>query len=208
MCDSTVRNSIILGPLLGLCIALLSAPAFSEGDAAAGESKAAVCATCHAPDGNSVSSEFPKIAGQIPGYVAAQLAAYQSGERDNAVMKALVVTLSEQDRQDIDAYYAQFTTRKASISEADVAAAERGREIYRLGSSQYSIPACMACHGPAGDGIPSRYPKVSGQFKEYLVTTLTEFKTGKRVNEEMNAIAFRLSAQQIEDIALYMQGLD
>ncbi len=204
----TFRRLIVLGPVFGLCMTYLSGPAFGAGDAAAGETKVAVCTACHGSDGNSVTSEFPKIAGQIPGYVAEQLAAYKSGARDNVVMKGLVLTLTEQDMLDIDAYYAQFPTSKASISEDEVAAANRGREIYRRGLSQYSVPACMACHGPAGDGIPSRYPKVSGQFKEYLVTTLLEFKDGKRVNEEMNTIAFRLSAQQIEDLALYMQGLD
>ncbi len=204
----TVRKILNLSSILGFCMTFIASPAFGAGDAAAGESKAALCAACHGPDGNSPSSDFPKIAGQIPGYVASQLAAYKSGERDNAIMKGLVLSLTEQDMQDIDAFYAQFETRKASISEDDLIAANRGREIYRRGLSQYSIPACMACHGPAGDGIPSRYPKVSGQFKEYLATTLWEFKSGKRVNEEMNTISFRLSAQQIEDLALYMQGLD
>jgi len=66
----------------------------------------------------------------------------------------------------------------------------------------------MACHGPAGNGVPSRYPKVSGQYKEYLAQSLLEFKTGERVSEEMNPIAFRLSLQQIEDLAIYMQGLN
>lgn len=205
---SDVRRSFVLGSILGLCLTFFSGPAFSVGDAAAGESKAALCAACHGPDGNSVAAEFPKIAGQIPGYVAAQLAAYKSGARDNAVMKGLVLSLTEQDMLDLDAFYAQFETRKASISEDEVIAANRGREIYRRGLSQYSVPACMACHGPDGEGIPSRYPKVSGQFKEYLATSLTEFKSGIRVNEEMNTIAFRLSAQQIEDLAVYMQGLD
>ncbi len=205
---SEVRRMFALSAMMGLCLMLASSPAVSAGDAAAGESKAALCAACHGPDGNSVSSEFPTIAGQIPGYVAAQLAAYKSGARDNAVMQGLVLALSEQDMLDIDAFYAQYETRKASIAEDEVIAANRGREIYRRGLNQYSVPACMACHGPDGEGIPSRYPKVSGQFKEYLTTTLTEFKSGKRVNEEMNTIAFRLSVQQIEDLAIYMQGLD
>ncbi len=206
--SSTIRLILTVGTAWGLSLTLFHTPVFAAGDAAAGESKAALCAACHGPDGNSVSAEFPKIAGQIPGYVAAQLAAYKSGARDNAIMKGLVLTLSEQDMQDIDAFYAEFETSKASISEAEVSAAKRGREIYRVGLTQYSVPACMACHGPAGDGIPARYPKVSGQFKEYLVATLMEFKSGKRVNEEMNTIAFRLTTEQIEDLAGYMQGLD
>ena len=194
--------------ILGLCITIFGKTAFGAGDAEAGKSKAAVCTACHGPDGNSTVPDFPKIAGQIPGYVAEQLAAYKTGERANAIMAGLVLTMSEQDMLDIDAYYAQFEGSKASIDESELVAANRGQEIYRHGLSQYSVPACMACHGPGGNGIPSRYPKVSGQFKEYLVTALSEFKSGVRVNEEMNTIAFRLSAQQIEDLALYMQALD
>jgi len=191
----------------GLC-AVCSFNALAAGDAAAGETKAALCAACHGPDGNSVTPEFPKIAGQVRGYVAAQLAAYKSGKRPSQIMAGLVVSLTEQDMADIDAFYSQFEQTQASIAESDAAAAERGRELYRIGSSQYSIPACMACHGPAGNGIPTRYPKVSGQYKEYLMQSLHEFKDGIRESDEMNPIAFRLSAQQIEDLAVYMQGLN
>ena len=182
--------------------------ALATGDAAEGQAKAALCAACHGQDGNSVSPEFPKIAGQVPGYIAAQLAAYKSGKRPSQIMAGLVVSLTEQDMADIDAYYSQFEQTQASIAETDIAAAERGRELYRIGASKYSIPACMACHGPAGNGIPSRYPKVSGQYKEYLMQSLHEFKDASRVSDEMNPIAFRLSAQQIEDLAIYMQGLN
>lgn len=205
---STIRKIMTFGLILGLCITIFGKPAFGAGNAEAGKSKAAVCTACHGPDGNSTVPDFPKIAGQIPGYVASQLAAYKSGERANAIMAGLVLSMTEQDMLDIDAYYAQFEGSKASIDESELVAANRGQEIYRRGLSQFSVPACMACHGPAGNGIPSRYPKVSGQYKEYLVTALSEFKSGVRANEEMNTIAFRLSAQQIEDLALYMQALD
>lgn len=205
---SKLRTIFACYSVIGLCLSLHSAPTISAGDAVAGESKAALCAACHGPDGNSTNPEFPKIAGQIPGYVASQLAAYKSGKRPNDIMKGLMLTLTEQDMLDIDAFYSQQQTSRASISEAELASAKRGQDLYRRGLNQFSVPACMACHGPAGKGIPNRYPKVSGQFKKYLITTLTEFKNGTRTNEEMNTIAFRLSAQQIEDLAVYMQGLE
>ena len=186
----------------------LTNPAFSTGDAKAGKMKSATCVACHGQDGNSISAQFPKIAGQIPGYIASQLAAYKSGERQNAIMAGLVGSLSEQDMLDLDAYYSQNESTQASIAESELAAAKRGQEIYRRGLSQYSVPACMACHGPAGYGIPSRYPKLSGQYKEYTTAALLEFKSGKRKNTEMNAIAFRLSEQQIKDLAIYLQALN
>ncbi len=187
---------------------MLTLPVFAAGDPAAGQAKTAVCAACHGVDGNSINPEFPKIAGQTPGYIADQLAAFQSGKRPSTLMTGMMQNLTEQDMQDIDAYYAQFEQTSASIGESDLAAAKRGKEIYRAGLSQFSVPACMACHGPAGNGIPARYPKVSGQYKKYLVQALLEFKIGDRVSEEMNTIAFRLSPEQIEDLAIYMQGLN
>ena len=193
--------------ILGMA-SIWTVSASGAGDAAAGKLKTATCMACHGQDGNSLNPEFPKIAGQIPGYVASQLALYQSGQRPDPVMVGMIGNLSEQDMQDIDAYYSQFHFSEASISEEDLKSAMRGREIYRIGQSQFSVPSCMACHGPSGDGIPARYPKISGQYKQYLIKTLTQFKSGERKNEEMNSIAFRLSAQQIEDLATYVQGLD
>lgn len=202
-----LRKLLSLISSIGL-ICTLTNSVYAAGDAAAGEEKSATCVACHGTDGNGVAPDFPKIAGQIPGYIASQLAAYKSGERQNALMAGMIMTLTEQDMQDLDAYYAQFQFSKASIDESELAAANRGREIYRRGLSQYSVPACMACHGPAGDGLPARYPKISGQYRNYLVTSLREFKSGVRKNEEMNTIAFRLSEQQFQDLATYLHGLD
>ncbi|MDE0308984.1 MAG: c-type cytochrome [Acidiferrobacterales bacterium] len=192
-----------IGLLWGLTI-----PAFAAGDAAAGKEKSITCVACHGADGNGVAPDFPKISGQIPGYIASQLAAYKSGQRKSAMMMGMMTNLTEQDMQDLDAYYSQFQFSKASIGESDLASANRGREIYRRGLTQYAVPACMACHGPSGDGIPARYPKVSGQYKNYLITSLRDFKSGVRVNEEMNTIAFRLTEQEIADLATYLHGLD
>lgn len=202
-----LRKLFTLISSIGLLCALTNA-VLAAGDPIAGKEKSTTCVACHGVDGNGVAPDFPKIAGQIPGYIASQLAAYKSGERPSAVMMGMMATLTEQDMQDIDAYYSQFQFSKASIDESDLAAAKRGREIYRRGLTQYAVPACMACHGPSGDGLPARYPKISGQYKNYLITSLREFKSGVRKNEEMNTIAFRLSEQQIQDLATYLHGLD
>ncbi len=183
--------------------------ALSEGDAQAGKAKAATCVACHGENGNMViDPTYPKIGGQIPGYIADALAQYQSGQRQNAIMQGMVANLSEQDMADIDAYYSQFTFEPASIAEEDVAAAESGREIYRIGLAQYAVPACMACHGPAGKGIPKRYPRVAGQQIDYLINSLLAYKSGTRTSEEMNPIAFRLSEEQIRNLSIYMRGLN
>ena len=198
--------------LLSITLLLAALPwssAVSDGDAAAGKAKIATCVACHGTDGNStINPLYPKIGGQIPGYVASTLAAYKSGQREDPTMGAMVASLSEQDMADIDAYYAQFDFGAASIEEDDLPAAQSGRELYRIGQTQYAIPACMACHGPAGRGIPARFPRVSGQQRDYLVKSLIDYKIGRRVSEEMNPIAFRLSEAQINDLAIYMHGLN
>jgi cytochrome c553 len=87
---------------------LVSAPAFA-GDAEAGKRKSQPCAACHGPDGNSVSPEFPKIAGQHYDYLVKSLKRYKSGERKNPIMAPLAANLSRRDIEDLAAYYSQQT---------------------------------------------------------------------------------------------------
>lgn len=198
-----------LGVVPGLVAALaLSTPVHAAGDAEAGSQKVAVCAGCHGANGVSVSPEFPSLAGQVPGYIAAQLNAYKSGERQNAVMEGMVAPLSEQDFVDIDAFYSSLAAPVRAIGEDQEEAARRGERIYRGGYRPFSIAACMSCHGPGGHGIPPNYPRLSGQQAEYLEAQLRAFKRGERVSEIMNPIAFKLSEAQISELALYMSALN
>lgn len=182
--------------------------ALAAGDPVAGKEKSATCAACHGFDGNGAGDQFPKIAGQVPGYFAETMREYQSGARVNEMMAGMVHALTEQDIEDLAAYYAQLPPTSGVVPEEQLASAERGRELYRIGSSQYSVPACMACHGPAGKGLPARYPRVSGQFVPVLVQALNDYKSGARHSDEMNPIAFRLSSEQIQDLATYMHALN
>lgn len=93
--------------IVSVALALgLAAPAWA-GDAAAGKAKAdQVCASCHGPDGNSASADFPRLAGQHADYLANALRQYKTGKRANPLMKGFAVTLSDQDMADLAAYYA------------------------------------------------------------------------------------------------------
>jgi len=185
--------------------------AVSAGDAEAGKEKSVVCQACHGADGNGISPEFPNLAGQVPGHIASQLASYKStdpGSRNNAIMLGMVAPLSEQDMADLDAYYAALEPKAGFVSEADEELARKGEKIYRGGSRDMQIPACMSCHGPAGVGIPPQYPRVAGQSMQYLETQLQAFKSGERQHDMMNSIAFKLSAEQMRSLALFMQGLN
>ena len=177
------------------------------GDPAAGQAKAQACVACHGADGNSANSGFPSLAGQVPGYIAGQLAAFKSGKRANAIMMGLAQPLNAEDMDDLDAWYASQTIAPRSISEEQLALASEGESLYRGGSAELSVPACMACHGPAGHGMPSNYPRVAGQWPEYLESQLLAFKSGERAGKIMGPIAHRLSAQQIHALSVYMSAL-
>ena len=177
------------------------------GDPAAGEAKAQACVACHGADGNSANSGFPSLAGQVPGYIAGQLAAFKSGKRANAIMMGLAQPLSAEDMADLDAWYASQTIAPRSISEDQLALASEGESLYRGGSAELAVPACMAGHGPAGRGMPSNYPRVAGQWPEYLEGQLLAFKSGERAGKIMGPIAHRLSAQQIHALSVYMLAL-
>jgi cytochrome c553 len=197
----TFRTLIVLS--LGLLVA-------EPGLAQDAKTKAATCGACHGPDGNSVNPEWPSLAGQHPGYIVAQLKAFKDGVRKNANMNAMAAPLSDQDMQDLAGYFAGQTAKIASV---DPAAAAEGAKLYRGGNAQTGVPACMACHGPNGAGNPgANYPALRGQHAKYTALQLNAYKTGERVTDEsqkqiMRSVAARMSAQEIEAVAKFIEGL-
>ena len=181
----------------------------AAGDAAAGKEKSASCAACHGVDGNSVSPEFPKLAGQNAGYLVKQLKYFQDGERVNATMKAMAANLTEQDREDLAAYY---SSQKEKIGAADPSLVEFGQKIYRSGNASSGVCACMGCHGPDGAGNPAAtYPALHGQNAPYVETQLRGFASGQRRNENakrmMQGLASKMTDHEIRAVASYIQGL-
>jgi cytochrome c553 len=191
-----------------LAFAGMAGSATAAGSAAAGKTKSAACAGCHGVDGNSAAPNFPKIAGQDAQYIAKQLADFKSGARKDPLMVGMVAGLSRKDMDDLGAYFASQKrgTGAASGSADSLKKAER---LYRGGDAKNGIAACMSCHGPAGTGIPPRFPAVSGQHAAYSQKQLQDFKAGTRSNdgEVMTRIAFRLSPAEIKAVSEYMAGL-
>ena len=203
-----IKNLLLLPVVMGSL--MVSANAVALGDAEAGKAKSVTCAACHGADGNSAIPANPNLAGQVPGYISAQLAAFKSGERKNAIMMGQSMNLSQEDMDDLDAYYASLPARVTSnLTEADAELAAAGEKIYRGGFAERGIAACMSCHGPSGHGIPKNYPRVAAQHKEYLEQQLLAYKSGERMgyNGIMYDIAFGLSEQQIKELSAYMAGL-
>ncbi len=179
----------------------------AAGDAKAGKAKSQNCGACHGADGNSFNPEWPSLAGQVPEYLVKQLQDFKSGARQNVVMAGMVAPLSEQDMEDLAAYYASQILKVSAPADRD--RAQEGQRLYRGGNAKMLVSACMSCHGPSGRGIPPRFPRVSGQHAVYSESQLLAFKTGKRSNdnETMTRIAFRMSESEIKAVAHYMSGL-
>jgi len=192
------------------------------GSAEAGQGKAAVCAACHGMDGNSADPQYPKLAGQHERYIARHLALYKSGERNNAIMLGFAAMLSPQDMRDIGAYFAGQTARAGLADETVISSGpnegrkfyEIGEKLYRGGDLERGIPACGACHGPAGDGNPGpAYPHLAGQHAGYTAAQLNLFRDGTvhgrgdNANAVMAGVARYLTDEEIQALATYIEGL-
>lgn len=181
----------------------------AAGDAAkAAPVATTLCAACHGADGNSVITMNPKLAGQHPEYITKQLTDFKSGERSNPVMSGMAATLTPEDMVNMGAYFAAQSSKDGTA--ASNGAGSVGEKIYRGGIPDMGVPACAACHGPNGAGIPVQFPRLAGQHAEYTVSQMKAFRAGERANDAnktMRMVAGKLSDQDIAAVADYIQGL-
>ena len=194
----------ILVAVFGLVLGV-NTSAMAAGDAAAGEAKAAACFGCHMPDGNSVVDQFPKLAGQHEKYSTKQLIAFKSMKRKNDIMLGMAAALSDQDMADLGAYFASKAVTPGVADDSKVAL---GKDVYRGGNMTAGVPACMGCHGPAGEGNPAAgYPSLRGQHVAYTLAQLNAFRSGARDNDPasmMRSVVARMSTEEIEAVANYI----
>lgn len=199
---------------LALIIAALSLPAFAAEPAVKGNPKAAeaivnqVCAACHTADGNSVTPANPKLAGQSYEYLHKQLTNFKSGERKSAVMSGIVAKLSPTDMENLAAYFSEKQTKPGTAKDMDKALL--GQKIYRGGVQGSGVPACASCHGATGLGVPVQFPRLAGQHAKYVTDQLNKFRSGERANDGgkmMRVIAAKMTPQEMEAVAQYVQGL-
>ncbi len=201
---------MIYKTLIAVCAMLaLTGVSVAAGDAKAGKAKAVNCAGCHGVNGNSTNPAWPKLAGQHAGFIAKQLADFKSGKtRSDPLMAGQVASLSQQDMDDLGAYFASQT---GSQGAADEKLAVAGAKLYRGGNKKKGVAACIACHGPTGAGNPAaKFPKLSGQHAAYVEKAMKDFRSGKRsndMNNMMRNIAEKMSDKEIKAVASYISGL-
>lgn len=167
-----------------------------------------VCAACHGADGNSIAPANPNLAGQGAEYITKQLMDFKSGARKNPVMSAMVAALTPDDMKNLGAYFSAQTPKPGSAK--NKALALEGEKIFKGGNAGSGVPACAACHGPTGAGIPIQFPRLSSQHSEYVLAQLNNFRTGDRANDGgkmMRIIAAKLTDQEMKAVAEYISGL-
>ncbi len=204
---NSVRVGLMLSVAFGMSAHAAEEVAKPEAPTASAENTVkTVCSACHGLDGNSVITANPKLAAQHPEYLVKQLTEFKSGKRANAVMSGMAAGLSDDDMKALANYFsgqalklgAAKTNGKASL----------GEKIYRGGIAATNVPACAACHGPTGAGLPKQFPRLGGQHADYTLTQLRTFRTGERANAPMMmTIATKMTDAEMAAVADYIQGL-
>ena len=196
----------------GITLAALQVQAESlvDGSADAGKSKSVTCAACHGAAGISANPLWPNVAGQNAPYVAAQLAAFKEGSRKDPLMTSQAMMLSDQDMADLAVYFESLPGPAQAVADPDLVS--KGEALYRGGNVANQVAACIACHGPTGAGNPAAmYPALKGQHAAYTAKQLRDYASGERTSDGktrvMRDIAGKLSEEEIDALASYVQGL-
>jgi cytochrome c553 len=206
-----------------MCVGLaigLTPISLAAGSAEAGAAKATTCIACHGANGNSLNEQWPSLAGQNAAYVKSQLQHFHDKTRLDSqnLMPPQAAALSDQDMDDLATY---FSLQTPTGLEADPSYWKAGEQLYRGGDRARNIPACIACHGPVGRGNPAAgYPALRAQHAVYTVKQLTDYASDQRYArnakgessggpyaEIMHTVAGALTAQDIRNLASYVQGM-
>ncbi|MBI3348778.1 MAG: cytochrome c4 [Burkholderiales bacterium] len=165
-----------------------------------------VCSACHTADGSRGSPANPILAGQHAEYLVKQLTEFKAGKRKNAIMSGMAAPLSEEDMRNVAAFYASKTVKPGFAKSKDTVAL--GEKIYRGGIAERNVPACAACHGPTGAGIPAQYPRIGGQHGDYVEAQMNAFRAGQRANSaQMVGVAAKMNDKEIKAVSDYVAGL-
>jgi cytochrome c553 len=213
----------LLLPILCVLALAMSATAFAQ-DAKAGEKKAAMCIGCHSIPGYQASfpevHKVPMISGQTAKYITTALTEYKKGERRHPTMRAIAASLNDQDMADLAAFYAAQAKPGATSAAASAPAGSEQDLIARLDprpdphvTDLIRNGKCLTCHGANfNTPIDPTYPKLAGQYADYLFVALKAYQTSKnpqvgRANPVMGGMAAGLSHAQLKDLARYIATL-
>jgi cytochrome c553 len=200
-----------------LAVALAGAAAMASAQGAAtgagartpGEERAVnLCSTCHGPRGISVSPEFPILAAQRPGYIIAQIEAFQAKTREERaahdIMYGIAGNLDAAMIKSLAEYYASQPPAPGRPGSPTLIAA--GKSLYEKGVPERTIPPCASCHGAQADGLAD-FPRLAGQHATYVVHQIEYIQQVVRKAPVMHGIVKDLTPGEMEAIAAYVQSL-
>ena len=202
----------LLSVLLVACATASSVHAQEvKGDAKAGEKKIAMCIGCHGIQGYQASFpeiyKVPKISGQGAKYIVSALSAYKKGDRKHPTMRGVADNLSDQDMADLAAYYESHgKVDGAMVQVKAVDGSAKAAELVKKG-------ACVSCHGDNfSKPIDPSYPKIAGQYGDYLFVALKAYKTDNnpklgRANGIMGGVVKQFSNAELKELANYISAL-
>ncbi|MEO8344738.1 MAG: c-type cytochrome [Betaproteobacteria bacterium] len=184
-----------------LSAALLTALAALAQDTEVTRKLAEPCFVCHGPNGNSQNPEFPVLAGQSWRYIYVELKDFKEGRRTNPIMSPMAANLSRDDMMALGNFFAAQKPLPLAIK-VDSAKAEAGRKVS-------DAVLCPMCHMGGFSG-QNEIPKVAGQYPQYVVKQLHDFKAKIRTNDagNMTSVAGALSDEDIENLAQYIGTLN
>ena len=185
-----------------------------KGDAKAGETKNAMCIGCHGIKGYQASFpevyKVPMISGQSANYLMAALNAYKKGERKHPTMRAIAVSLTDQDMADLAAHYSADGLNASVAVLPTKASKEPSAEVQAL----LNKANCASCHGANfSKPIDPAYPKLAGQHADYLFVALKAYKTDNnpkvgRSNAIMSAMAKQYTNAELKQLAGYLSSVE
>ncbi|HEY8606927.1 MAG TPA: c-type cytochrome [Noviherbaspirillum sp.] len=164
------------------------------------------CVGCHGAAGNSTIAQNPKLSAQHAEYIAKQLHDFKTPQRNNPIMSPIAKAMTDEDIKNVAVYLDRQAAKPGAAKNKDIV--ELGKKIYRGGIAEKNVPACAACHGASGGGMPAQFARLAGQHQDYTVVQLTSFRAGARKNSaQMTTIAKRMSDEEIQAVADYVAGL-
>lgn len=192
--------------------AVMPLTAHSDAQIERGKAAAAVCVACHQADGNGISmpgaAPWPRLAGLHPAYLASQLRAFKSGDRNNAEMQPFASMLDDAQIDDVAVYYASLQAKAPEATvEFDQELLDAGQKLAVYGDWDRYIVPCISCHGPANQGVGPQFPDISGQHAGYIANQLAAWRDGERSGDPlglMHAIAERMNDDDIAAVSAWL----
>ena len=171
-----------------------------------------VCSNCHGLDGNSVSPNFPRLAGQTEPYLVEQLTSFRSRDRVDPAgfiyMWGLSRNLTDEQIKGLASYFASQKPIAIVYRSGNTLLASQGKAIFEGGVPSKNVPGCSLCHGPQGQGN-ALYPRIAAQHADYLVKQLGAFqRAGVRPDGGvMKDISHDLSREEMLAVASYLEAI-